>query len=255
MGHDHGGALGGRRALVAGGGGGLGRAMAQALHDAGAQVAILGRSATAEDAAAVIGTPDVPAFAVQADLTDRAALAAGFGEAVERLGGIDILLASQGLTVPGPAIDQQLDGWDATIETNLTSSFELAQLAAREMIPAGGGKILLIASMLSFFGGLNVAAYAAAKGGVAQLTKALANEWAPHGVNVNAIAPGYIKTNLNRHIWKDDPKRTAEILARLPAGRWGEPEDMAGPAVFLCSPASDYLQGVVLPVDGGYLSR
>ena len=247
--------LDGRRALVVGGGGGLGRAIATALDREGAHVAILGRSATATEAAATLGTPERPAFAVRADLTDRGALRDGFAEAVERLGGLDVLVASQGLTVPGPAIDQTLEGWDATIETNLTSAFELAQLSAREMVPAGGGKIVLIASMLSFFGGLNVAAYAAAKGGVAQLTKALANEWAPLGINVNAIAPGYIKTNLNKHIWQDDPQRTSEILARLPAGRWGEPEDLMGPAVFLCSPAAAYLHGVVLPVDGGYLAR
>ena len=133
--------------------------------------------------------------------------------------------------------------------------FELAQLAARAMAATGGGKIVTIASMLSFSGGLNVAAYAASKGGVAQLTKALANEWAPLGINVNGIAPGYIKTNLNRHIWQDDPTRTAEILARLPVGRWGEPEDLVGPTLFLCSPAADYLHGVILPVDGGWLSR
>jgi 2-deoxy-D-gluconate 3-dehydrogenase len=229
--------------------------MASALHEEGAALAIMSRSEAAEEAAAAIGSPERPAHAVRADVTDRVALAAGFERAVELLGGLDILIAAQGLTLPSPALEHSLEDWDATLETNVTSVFELAQLAAREMVPAGGGKIVTVASMLSFSGGLNAAAYAAAKGGVAQLTKALANEWAPLGINVNSIAPGYIKTPLNRHIWQDDPQRTAEILARLPAGRWGEPADMKGPTVFLCSPASDYLHGVILPVDGGWLSR
>jgi 2-dehydro-3-deoxy-D-gluconate 5-dehydrogenase len=133
--------------------------------------------------------------------------------------------------------------------------FALCRLAGSLMVPRGSGKIVTIASMLSFQGGLRAAAYAASKGGVAQLTKALANEWAPHGVNVNAIAPGYVKTPLNRHIWRDDPGRSDAILARLPAGRWGEPSDLAGAAVFLASPASDYVHGIVLPVDGGWLAR
>ena len=123
------------------------------------------------------------------------------------------------------------------------------------MVPRGAGKIVTIASMLSFQGGLRAAAYAASKGGVAQLTKALANEWAPHGVNVNAIAPGYVKTALNRHIWERRPGAERAVLARLPAGRWGEPADLAGAVVFLASPASDYVHGIVLPVDGGWLAR
>jgi len=247
--------LEGRRALIAGGGGGLGSAMAAALHGVGVDVAIMGRSAATAETAARIGSDARPVHAIQADATDRAALAAGFDEAVERLGGLDILIAAQGITLPRAALDHDLEAWDTTLETNLTSVFELCQLAARTMAPGGRGKILTIASMLSFSGGLNIAAYAASKGGVAQLTKALANEWAPLGINVNSIAPGYIRTAVNRHIWHDNPKRTAEILARLPAGRWGNPEDLAGPALFLCSSASDYLHGVVLPVDGGWLSR
>ncbi len=247
--------LAGRRALVVGGGGGLGRAMARGLHQAGAEVVVMGRSAAAETAAVEIGTAERPVRAVRVDLLERDALRSGFEEAVTRLGGLDILITAQGFTRARPALDHDLETWDETLETNLTSVFELAQLAARTMAAAGGGKIVTIASMLSFSGGLNVAAYAASKGGVAQLTKALANEWAPLGINVNGIAPGYIKTKMNSHIWQDDPKRTAEILARLPAGRWGEPEDLLGPALFLCSPAADYLHGVILPVDGGWLSR
>jgi 2-deoxy-D-gluconate 3-dehydrogenase len=138
---------------------------------------------------------------------------------------------------------------------NLTSVFELCRLAGTSMVPRGEGKIVTVASMLSFQGGFRAAAYAATKGGVAQLTKALANEWAPHGVNVNAIAPGYVKTGLNRHIWRDDPVRSEAVLARLPAGRWGDPADLAGAVVFLASAASDYVHGIVLPVDGGWLAR
>ena len=247
--------LEGRRALIAGGGGGIGSAVTAALHRAGADVAILGRSPSALEAAARLSVPGRPVHAVIADATDRAALAAGFEQALEGLGGLDVLIAAQGIALPRVALDHDLEAWDATIETNLTSVFELCQLAARAMAPVGRGKIVTIASMLSFSGGLNVAAYAASKGGVAQLTKALANEWAPLGINVNSIAPGYIKTAANRHIWRDDPTRAAEILTRLPAGRWGEPEDLAGPTLFLCSSAADYLHGIVLPVDGGWLSR
>jgi 2-deoxy-D-gluconate 3-dehydrogenase len=141
------------------------------------------------------------------------------------------------------------------LDTNLTAVFGLCQLAGAIFVAQGRGKIVNIASMLSFSGGLGVVSYAASKGGVAQLTKALANEWAPSGVNVNAIAPGYYKTQANVHIWRDDPERTAQITARLPAGRWGEPADLKGAVVFLSSAASDYVHGVILPVDGGWLSR
>ena len=247
--------LSGARALVTGGGGGLGRAIAAALHQAGADVAVLGRSASTDEAAQAIASDERHVHAIRADCNDRTSLAAGFRTALELLGGLEILVAAHGIARPRPALEHDLVAWDETLETNLTSVFELCQLAARTMIPQGRGKIVTIASMLSFSGGLNVAAYAASKGGVAQLTKALANEWAPLGINVNAIAPGYIKTAANRHIWHDDPDRAAEILTRLPAKRWGEPEDLTGAAVFLCSSAADYVHGIVLPVDGGWLAR
>jgi 2-deoxy-D-gluconate 3-dehydrogenase len=162
---------------------------------------------------------------------------------------------SHGVTNAGAAIEQPLERWDETLEVNLTSVFELARLAAAPMLERGYGKIVNVASMLTFSGGFGAAMYAASKGGVGQLTKALANEWASRGVNVNAIAPGYIRTKLNQHIWRDDPVRTEQVTARLSAGRWGEPEDLQGALVFLCSRASDYLHGVILPVDGGYLAR
>lgn len=242
--------LSGRRALVTGGGGGIGLGISEALAAAGASVAIIGRSAGADGAATRIG-----GTAVRADLSDRDALRQGFDEAVASLGGLDILVASHGTLHAGPALDASLEDWDATIEVNLTSVFELCRLAGALMVPRGGGKIVTIASMLSFQGGFRAAAYSASKGGVAQLTKALANEWAPYGVNVNAIAPGYVKTPLNSHIWRDDPERSEAVLARLPAGRWGEPADLAGAALFLASTASDYVHGIVLPVDGGWLAR
>ena len=242
--------LSGRRALVTGGGGGLGVGIVQALAGAGARVAVLGRSIAADEAAAL-----VDGIAVRADLSDRGDLRRGFDDAVKALGGLDILVASHGTLHAGPALELTLDDWDDTVEVNLTSVFELCRLAGASMVQRGEGKIVTVASMLSFQGGFRAAAYAATKGGVAQLTKALANEWAPHGVNVNAIAPGYVKTGLNRHIWRDDPVRSEAVLARLPAGRWGDPTDLAGAVVFLASAASDYVHGIVLPVDGGWLAR
>ena len=242
--------LTGRRALVTGGGGGIGRGLARALADAGASVAVLGRSESAAEAAVELG-----GIAVRADLADRDDLRRGFAEAVERLGGLDILVASHGIGRAADAVDHDLADWDEVIEVNLTATFELCQLAGRIMVAQGSGKIVNIASVLSFQGGWRISSYAASKGGVSQLTMALANEWAPHGVNVNAIAPGYVKTALNARIWRDDPERTAQIDVRIPAGRWGEPADIGGAVVFLSSAASDYVQGVTLPVDGGWLSR
>ena len=242
--------LTGRRALVTGGGGGIGRGLALALAGAGARVAVLGRSESADEAAA-----EVRGIAVRADLSDRDQLRRGFDEAVAGLGGLDILVNSHGIGRASDAVDHDLADWDEVIEVNLTATFELCQLAGRIMVPRGSGKIVNIASVLSFQGGFRVSSYAASKGGVTQLTMALANEWAPHGVNVNAIAPGYVKTALNARIWRDDPERTEQINVRIPAGRWGEPADIGGAVVFLSSAAADYVHGVTLPVDGGWLSR
>lgn len=211
---------------------------------------MLGRSEGTDEAAAELG-----GIAVRADLSDREALRRGFDEAVAGLGGLDILVNSHGIGRAADAVDHDLADWDEVIEVNLTSTFELCQLAGRIMVPQRSGKIVNIASVLSFQGGFRVSSYAASKGGVSQLTMALANEWAPHGVNVNAIAPGYVKTALNVRIWRDDPERTEQINVRIPAGRWGEPADIGGAAVFLSSPAADYVQGVTLAVDGGWLAR
>jgi len=246
--------LTGLRTLVVGGGGGLGSAMSRGLAAAGAQVIIAGRGDGAQRVAEEIEA-EPAVVAIRADVTDRASADRLIDEVIERLGGIDILITAQGTVTARPVLEYNDEDWDTAIETNLTSVFRLARRAAADMLPRGRGKIITVSSLLSFSGGLNVPGYAAAKGGVAQVTKALANELAPHGVNVNSLAPGYIKTALNVHIWRDNPKRTAEILARLPAGRWGEPTDIVGPLLFLCSPWSDYLHGVILPVDGGWLSR
>jgi 2-dehydro-3-deoxy-D-gluconate 5-dehydrogenase len=246
--------LEGRRAVVTGGGGGLGGAMAEALYQAGADVAIIGHSDTIVETAARIGSSSRPVHTVRCDLTDRQALVERFEEAVAKLEGIDILVTSHGIVLASDSADASMEEWDKSLEINLNSVFALCQLSGKRMIAQGRGKIINIASMLSFSGGFRVAAYAASKGGVSQLTKALANEWSSKGVNVNAIAPGYVRTRLNRHVWTD-PVRSEQILVRIPAGRWGEPDDMKGAVVFLASSASDYIHGAVLPVDGGFLAR
>ena len=173
---------------------------------------------------------------------------------VGALGGLHILVNNAGIIRRNNAIDFTEADWDAVLDVNLKSVFFLSQAAARHMIPAGGGKIINIASMLSFQGGIRVPSYTASKSGIAGLTKLLANEWAVSGINVNAIAPGYFATN-NTAALQADVKRNAEILGRIPSGRWGEPKDLGGAAVFLASSAANYVQGVILPVDGGWLAR
>ncbi|NLG36843.1 MAG: 3-oxoacyl-ACP reductase FabG [Clostridiales bacterium] len=246
--------LTGRRAIVTGGGRGLGLGITQGLHDAGAAVAILGRRAENSEVAGRIGASGAPVRAVLGDLSDRDEARRMFGEAVEWLGGVDILVNNAGIQRRSPSERFAIEDWDDVLETNLTSVFALCQMAGRIMLEQGHGKIINIASMGSFFGGLNIPAYAASKGGVVQLTKTLSNEWAGRGVQVNAIAPGYMATDMNTALI-DDAARNAQIMARIPAGRWGLPEDMAGAAVFLASSASDYVTGAVIPVDGGYLVR
>ena len=246
--------LAGKRAFVTGGGGGIGSAIVTGLHRHGVGVVAMGRSANVRHVVDGLARGGPPALAVEVDLADTVQAEQAFGRAVDELGGLDILITAHGHVQPGPSAEVPLEEWSRTLATNLTSVFQLSQLAYKEMAPAGRGKIVHIASMYAFFGGLRVAAYAASKGGVGQLTKSLAIEWASTGINVNAIAPGYVRTNLNRHIWQD-PKRAADVLGRIPAGRWGEPDDLFGAVVFLSSSLSDYVHGVVLPVDGGYLAR
>lgn len=233
----------------------MGRAMAEALCEAGAETVVLASSANAQKAAEELCTAGYQAHAVQADLGDRQAIPPAFEKAVGLLGGrLDILVNAAGIQRRNRCEDFTLEDWDDVIRVNLDAVFQLCQLSGRIMLKQGGGKIINVASMLSFFGGFTVPAYAASKGGVAQLTKALSNEWAGRGINVNAVAPGYMATEMNVKLI-EDKKRNAEILGRIPAGRWGTPEDMKGITVFLASSASDYLDGAVIPLDGGYLGK
>jgi 2-dehydro-3-deoxy-D-gluconate 5-dehydrogenase len=245
--------LSGRVALVTGANTGIGQAIAVALAEAGADVACAGRT-PAEDTAARIAALGRRAAIVDADLSTIAPVERVVADTVERLGGIDILVNNAGTIRRADAVDFTEADWDAVIDTNLKSVFFLCQAAGRRMIAGGRGRIINIASMLSFQGGIRVPSYTAAKSGVAGLTKLLANEWARHGIGVNAIAPGYIATN-NTEALRADADRNGAILDRIPAGRWGEPSDLGGAAVFLASDAAAYIQGHVLAVDGGWLAR
>ena len=239
-------------ALITGAASGLGAAIATALAQAGAQVAVHGNRRAAEETAEAIGEK---AAAFQADLSHTASPESLFGRVIERFGRVDILINNAGTIHRDAAVDTSLDSWQQVLQVNLTSVFQLSQLAARDMIGReSGGKIVNIASLLSFQGGIRVPAYAASKGGVAQLTKALANEWAPKNIQVNAIAPGYFATT-NTEALQADETRNRQILERIPAGRWGQPEDLTGAALFLSSAASDYVTGTVLTVDGGWMGR
>ncbi|UYV16187.1 2-dehydro-3-deoxy-D-gluconate 5-dehydrogenase KduD [Porphyrobacter sp. ULC335] len=245
--------LTGKRALVTGANTGIGQAIAVALAQAGADIALAGRSAPAETLA-MIAASGRKAVDLRADLSSIAPVQGLVDNAVEVLGGLDILVNNAGIIRRNDLADFTEDDWDAVIDTNLKTLFFLSQAAARVMMGQGAGKIINIASLLSFQGGIRVPSYAAAKSGVAGLTRALANELAPKGVQVNAIAPGYITTN-NTAALQADETRNRQIMERIPAGRWGRPEDIAGAAVFLASPASDYVTGHILAVDGGWLAR
>jgi 2-dehydro-3-deoxy-D-gluconate 5-dehydrogenase len=245
--------LQGRVAAVTGANTGLGRAIAEALAGAGADVALVGRSDPAETVAAINGMGRRAVW-VNADLGSRPDYAGIVGEITGKLGGLHILVNNAGIIRRANAIDFSEADWDAVLDVNLKSVFFLSQAAARHMIPNGGGKIINIASMLSFQGGIRVPSYTASKSGIAGLTRLLANEWASQGINVNAIAPGYFATN-NTAALQADPKRNADILARIPAGHWGDPKELGGAAVFLASEAATYVHGIILPVDGGWLAR
>jgi len=247
--------LTGKNALVTGSRVGLGAAIALGLARAGANVVVHGRdSRDIEKVCAAVAAAGTRAVRAVADVSDAHACQELVELTVRELGSIDILVNNAGIIRRSPASEFSTQDWTEVIEINLTAVFRLCQFAGRHMLKQGHGKIVNIASLLSFQGGVFVPAYAAAKSGVAGITKALANEWAPKGINVNAIAPGYMVTD-NTAPLRDDPDRSRQILERIPAGRWGEPRDLAGAAVFLCSPASDYVHGHVLVVDGGWLAR
>ncbi len=245
--------LTGKVALVTGANTGIGQAIALGLAAAGADLALAGRSDPSETlrAASALGRRTV---SVTADLSSTAPIEALVAEVLDKLGRIDILVNNAGIIRRADLLDMSEADWDAVLDTNLKSLFFLSQAVARHMAVRGSGKIINIASLLSFQGGVRVPGYAAAKSGVAGVTKAMANELAVKGVQVNAIAPGYITTN-NTAALVADATRNRQILERIPAGRWGAPEDIAGPAVFLASSASDYVTGHILAVDGGWLAR
>lgn len=245
--------LSGRVAAVTGANTGIGQAIALALAAAGADVALIGRTPATDtaDRARAMGRR---AEIVSADLSTIAPVEGVVAQVVDTLGGLDILVNNAGIIRRADSLDFTEEDWDAVIDTNLKSVFFLCQSAGRHMVAQGRGKIINIASMLTFQGGVRVPSYTASKSGIGGLTKLLANEWAAKGVNVNAIAPGYIATN-NTAALQADETRNRQILERIPAGRWGAADDLGGAAVFLASPASDYVNGHVLAVDGGWLAR
>lgn len=245
-------ALSGKKAIVTGGGRGIGRAIAVALAEAGADVAVIGRTAELlEETATEVRALGQSAAVRAADLTEVGGIPGVFGELAEELGGFDILVNSAGVQLTAPALDVSEQDWDATIDANLKALFFCCQAAGHRFVEAGAGKIINLASTFSEVGFPGFAAYCASKGGVMQLTRTLALEWAPHGVNVNAIAPTAVRTEMNAYLL-DDPGFLEAFLPRVPAGRVGQPNDIAGSAVFLASSASDFVHGHLLYVDGGY---
>jgi 2-deoxy-D-gluconate 3-dehydrogenase len=247
--------LKGKNALVTGSRRGLGAAIAMALAEAGANVGCHGRDADPGKTCEAVSAAGRETFYFSGDLADAKTCTALYEKTIAEFGSLDILVNNAGAIHRAPAAEYPMESWDELIAVDLTAVFRLSQLAGRHMLQKGtGGKIVNIASLLSFQGGVFVPAYAAAKGGIAQLTKALANEWASKGINVNAIAPGYMATD-NTTALRADPTRSRQLMERIPAARWGEPKDIAGAALYLCSPASDYVHGHVLAVDGGWLGR
>ncbi|WP_184305258.1 2,5-didehydro-3-deoxy-L-galactonate 5-reductase [Aporhodopirellula rubra] len=248
--------LTGKTALVTGCKRGIGRAMAVGLAEAGAD--IIGVSASLETEGSDVGN-DVTALGrsfqgYQCDFSDREAVYAFIKQVKSDYPKIDILINNAGTILRAPAAEHPDEYWDKVMEVNLNAQFVLSREFGKDMVARGSGKIIFTASLLTFQGGITVPGYAASKGGIGQLTMALANEWAGKGVNVNAIAPGYIATD-NTEALRDDPVRSEQILARIPAGRWGDPEDFKGPAVFLASDAAEYVHGTTLLVDGGWMGR
>jgi 2-deoxy-D-gluconate 3-dehydrogenase len=245
--------LTGRAALVTGGNGGIGLGMAKGLAQAGAAIAVAGRDASKNaDAVAQLKAAGARAIAIKVDLKDEKACRAMADDAAAQLGRLDILVNNAGINIRKPPQDLTLDEWKEVMDTNLTSAFVASQAAYPHLKRAGRGKIVNIGSMMSIFGGSYLAPYAASKGGIVQLTKALASAWAKDNIQVNAILPGWIDTALTQRARVELTGLNERVLSRTPAGRWGEPADLAGIAVFLCASASDFVTGTAIPVDGGY---
>ncbi|HEV6953634.1 MAG TPA: SDR family oxidoreductase [Promicromonospora sp.] len=245
--------LTGRTAVVTGGTRGLGLGISSSLIEAGADVVVLSRGGVSDELAAVADRHGRAAHGVPVDLADPGSVDAAAAQVLAEHR-VDVLVNNAGTQVRHPAAEFPLEDWDAVLQVNLRAVLQLCQAFGRPMLDRGDGKIVNLASLLSFQGGLTVPAYAASKGAVAQLTKALCNEWAARGVNVNAVAPGYMDTDMNTALLAD-PVRSRQIGDRIPAGRWGSPEDVGGAVVFLASRAADYVHGHVLAVDGGWLAR
>jgi len=245
--------LKGRTAIVTGANTGLGQGIAVGLASAGANIIAVGTSQPTETEKKVAEHCGSFAY-LPADLRSTEPLSAVMAEAIDQFGRIDILVNNAGMIRREDSVNFSEADWDDVMNVNIKSAFFLCQLAGRHMIKMGGGKIINVASMLSFQGGIRVPSYTASKSALAGITKLLANEWASKNVNVNAIAPGYMATD-NTAALRDDPTRATEIMSRIPAGRWGHPSDLAGAAIFLASAASDYMHGTIVPVDGGWLAR
>ena len=247
--------LDGKVAIVTGASRGLGQGMALGLAEAGADLVLLStNSGNLRETKTKVTNLGRKAVALTCDVSDFGHIKNAISDSLEQFGKIDILVNNAGTIRRAPAHEFSDEDWRVVMDTNLTGLFQLCREAGKLMIERQSGKIINIASLLSFSGGITVPAYAASKGGVAQLTKALANEWAKHNVQVNAIAPGYFETDNTAALLKDET-RNREITARIPAGRWGKPEDLKGTVVFLASPASDYVNGHILLVDGGWMAR
>lgn len=247
--------LSGKKALVTGGSRGIGKRLAQGLHDAGAEVVIFYNSTCAEEMVKDMQGDGPAVYAVQCDVADRTSLDRAVSEAAGKLGGrIDILINAAGINRRYWLENFPLEMWDEVIATNLTGTVYCSQLVGKYMLENGYGRIVNLASMNSFVAGPKMAAYVASKGGISQVTKAFANEWGGRGIRVNAIAPGYIETDQTLPLLQD-PKRFQEILSRIAVGRWGTPDDLVGPVLMLCSEAGSYCNGLVMPIDGGYLAR
>lgn len=246
--------LSGKKALVTGGASGLGFAMAEGLHDAGAAIGIIDIAASTPVIAAKLGQTGAPVMGVCADLSNPEELTRGFHQAVERLGGLDILVNNVGITRRSPTEEHGFEDWECVIRLNMTTTFLASKLAARIMLAQGSGKIINIGSLYSFVGGPKQIGYTASKGAVRTMTMAMSNEWAGRGIQVNAIAPGYMATPLNAEM-RADPDWHRRVMDRVPAGRYGTAGDLKGTVVFLASAASDYITGITIPVDGGFLGR
>ncbi|MBK5252054.1 MAG: SDR family oxidoreductase [Peptostreptococcaceae bacterium] len=244
----------GKKGIVTGATRGLGKAMAQALYEAGVEIVIMGTSDRILSVAKEIDKTGTKVHGIIADFRDTLSVQNAFESAIAILGDLDILVNNAGMQIRHPSEDFPVEDWEAVLAVNLTAPFIMSKLAGKIMLEKGYGKIINIASVLSFIGGYTVPAYAASKGGIARMTQTMCNEWASKGINVNAIAPGYMETD-NTTAIKNDPVRYNQLLTRIPTNRWGVPSDIVGPLLFLASSASDYVNGVILPVDGGFLGR